>query len=52
MAKKKTEAARVPEEETPRSYFEEALARKDAGLDQALRPPSAPKTSSRASLCR
>ena len=39
MAKKKTEPS-VPEEEAPRSYFEEALARKDSTLDQALRPPN------------
>ncbi len=40
MAKKRTESESGDNGAEARSYFEEALARKDASLDQALRPPT------------
>lgn len=40
MSKKKPEPQGVPDGAAPRSYFEDALARKDTTLDQALRPPT------------
>ncbi len=40
MPKKKTEPNGDPADAAPRSYFEDALSRKDSTLDQALRPPN------------